>query len=161
MSILATKSLGTLTVLRCIFGPNLVILTSIGGDLLFGQAQNGINFYFWVPFDLQGHGQLPHKTVGISTKVFYISGPSSNSSWVIKQTTSWLTDTRTHTHTGNDNTRRPKLAYWSLHSLPWIQFFLVLTTNWKIILPHIYVMIQSNHNYANCSGVKSTTASCF
>ena len=32
------KSVGTLTVLRCSFGPNLEILTSIGGDLSGGQT---------------------------------------------------------------------------------------------------------------------------
>ena len=40
------KSIRTLTVLRCIFGPNLEILTSIGGYLSHGQAQNGVNFDF-------------------------------------------------------------------------------------------------------------------
>ena len=32
------KPIGTLTVLRCIFGPNLEILTSIGGDLTHEQT---------------------------------------------------------------------------------------------------------------------------
>ena len=32
------QSIGTLTVLRCIFGQNLEILTSINGDLLRGQT---------------------------------------------------------------------------------------------------------------------------
>ena len=40
------KSVGTLRVLRCIFGPNLEKLTSIAGDLSHGQAQNGVNFDF-------------------------------------------------------------------------------------------------------------------
>ena len=35
---------------------------------------------------------------------------SLNGWWVIARTSSWLTDTQTHTHAGNDNTRRPKLA---------------------------------------------------
>ena len=39
-------SIGTLKVLRSIFGPNLEIMTSIGGDLSHGQAQNGVNFDF-------------------------------------------------------------------------------------------------------------------
>ena len=30
--------------------------------------------------------------------------------WVIARTSWWLTDRHTHTHAGNDNTRRPKLA---------------------------------------------------
>ena len=38
--------------------------------------------------------------------------PSLKGWWVIAQTNSWITDTQTHihTHAGNDNTRRPKLA---------------------------------------------------
>ena len=38
-----TKSTGILTVLRCISGPNLVILAWTGDKLLYGQVQNGIN----------------------------------------------------------------------------------------------------------------------
>ena len=52
------KSIGTLTVPRCILGPNLEILTSIGGDLSRGQAQNGANFDFSVEFDLEVQGQF-------------------------------------------------------------------------------------------------------
>ena len=40
------KLIGVLTVLRCIFGPNVEILTSIGGELWHGQAQNEVIFYF-------------------------------------------------------------------------------------------------------------------
>ena len=58
--------------LRCIFVPNLEIVTSIGGELWHGQAQNGVNFDFEVKFDLEGQGQSPPKTIGILTKVFYI-----------------------------------------------------------------------------------------
>ena len=38
--------IGTSTVLRHIFCPNLEILTSISGDLSRRQAQNQVNFYF-------------------------------------------------------------------------------------------------------------------
>ena len=62
--------------LRCIFVPNLEIVTSTGGELWQGQAQNGVNFDFGVQFDLEGHDQSSHKTIGNLTKVFYISGPS-------------------------------------------------------------------------------------
>ena len=41
-------------VLRCIFVQNLEIVTSIGGELWHGQAQNGVNFDFEVKFDLEG-----------------------------------------------------------------------------------------------------------
>ena len=104
------KSIGTLTVLRCIFGPNLEILTSIGGDFSHRQAQNGVNF------DLEVQGQSSQKIIGILTKVFYISGPNLVIlAWTVDellhgQADDWRTDTRTHTHAGNDNTRRPKLA---------------------------------------------------
>ena len=40
------KSIGTLTELRCIFGYNFEILTSIGGDLSRRQAQNGVYVEF-------------------------------------------------------------------------------------------------------------------
>ena len=73
------KLVGIWTVLRCIFVPNLEIATSIGGELGHGQAQNGVNFDFGVQFDLEGHDQFDlegHKTIGILTKVFYISGPN-------------------------------------------------------------------------------------
>ena len=64
------------TVLRCIFVPNLEIVTSIGGELWHGQAQNGVNFYFGVQFDLEGQNQSFHKTIGILSKIFYICDPN-------------------------------------------------------------------------------------
>ena len=108
------KSIGTLTVLRCFFGPNLEILTSIGGNFSHGQAQNGVNFDFEVRFDLEVQGQSSPKNIGILTKVFYISGANLVIlAWAVDellhgQADDWRTDT--HTHAGNDNTRRPKLA---------------------------------------------------
>ena len=106
------------TVLRYIFVPNLEIVTSIGGELWYGQAQNGVNFDFGVQFDLEGHDQSSHKTIGILTKVFYISGPNlvilaeTGDELSRGQARDWRTDGHTHRQTdaGNDNTRRPKLA---------------------------------------------------
>ena len=72
----STKLIGIWTVLRCIFVPNLEIVTSIDGELRHGQAQNGVNFDFEVKFDLEGQGQSRPKTIGILTKVFYIYGPN-------------------------------------------------------------------------------------
>ena len=50
--------IGILTVICCILSPNLENLTSIGDDLLRGQAENGFFcvffFYFQVQFDLEG-----------------------------------------------------------------------------------------------------------
>ena len=112
------KLVGICTVLRCIFVPNLEIVTAIGGELWHGQAQNGVNFDFGVQFDLEGHDQLSHKTIGILTKVFYISGPhlvilaETGDELSRGQARDWRTDGHTHRQTdaGNDNTRRPKLA---------------------------------------------------
>ena len=39
--------------------PNLVVLGWTGDELSQGQAQNGVNFYFEVKFDLEGQGQSP------------------------------------------------------------------------------------------------------
>ena len=50
--------------LRCIFVPNLEIVTSIGGDLWHGQTRNRVNFDFGVQFDLEGHDQSPTKQQG-------------------------------------------------------------------------------------------------
>ena len=119
--------------LRCVFGPNLDILIFVGGDLSHRQAQNGVNFEFYIQFDLEDHGQSPHKTIGILTKVFYISGakfgdPSLNGLWVIVGTSSWLTDTWTHTtHTHTQATTIPKGQNWSHLKMTqlfkgWIQF---------------------------------------
>ena len=105
---------GILTVLKCICCSNLEILTRIGGELWFGQAQNGVNFEFGVKFDLEGQGQLPPKTIGNLTKVFCFSGPNlvilawTGHELPSGQANDWYT--HTHTDTGNDNTRRPKLA---------------------------------------------------
>ena len=108
--------------LKCIFSPNLEILISIGGDLWHGQAQNRVNFDFEVQFDREDHRQSPLKTIGILTKVFYISDPNLVIlAWTVDelshgQAHDWRTHrhththTHTHTHAGNDNTRRPKLA---------------------------------------------------
>ena len=68
------KLTGMLTELRCIFGQNLEILTSTGGEWSCGQAQNCVNFDFQVKFDLEGQGQSTPKTIGILTKLFCMSG---------------------------------------------------------------------------------------
>ena len=70
------KLVGIWTVLKCIFVPNLEIVTFIGSKLWHGQAQNGVNFDFEVKFDLEGQGQSLSKTIRILTKVFYIYGPN-------------------------------------------------------------------------------------
>ena len=52
--LLCQKSIRILTVLRCISGPNWVILAGISDKLWCGQSQNGINFYFQIRFHLEG-----------------------------------------------------------------------------------------------------------
>ena len=112
------KLVGIWTVLICIFVPNLEIVTSIGGELWHGQAQNGANFDFGVQFDLEGHDLSSHKAIGILTKVFYISGPhlvilaETGDELSRGQARDWRTDGHTHRQTdaGSDNTRRPKPA---------------------------------------------------
>ena len=68
--------MGIWTVLRCIFLLNFEIVTSGGGELWHGQAQNGVNCEFGVQFDPEGQNQLSHETIGIRTKLFCTSGPN-------------------------------------------------------------------------------------
>ena len=106
-------------VLRCIFVPNLEIVTSIGGELWHGQAQNGVNYHFVVQLDLEGQGQLAHKTIGIWTKLFCTSGLNLV---ILAWTGDELPHTQTYTQTavGNDNARRPKLASGKNLCIIWI-----------------------------------------
>ena len=109
---------GIWTVLRCIFVPNLEIVTLIGGELGHGQAQNRVNLDFEVKFDLIGQGKSPPKTIGILTKVFYTYGPNlvilawTGDELSRGQARDYRTHGRTDTETdaGNDSTRRQKLA---------------------------------------------------
>ena len=50
---LKSKLIGILTVVKCIWCPNLETVTSICGDLSSGQTQNGVNFDFNIKFDLE------------------------------------------------------------------------------------------------------------
>ena len=88
-------------------------------ELSCGQAQNGVNFYFEVKFDLEGHGQSPLKTVRILTKVFYTYGPNlvilawtgvelscGQTWWRTDGLTDWRTDGRTQA------TTIPEGQYW-------------------------------------------------
>ena len=115
------KLVGIWTVLRCIFVPNLEIVTSIGGELWHAQAQHGVNFDFdrdlqgqielsrsnWTPIIPQNNRPLNQGLLHLWSK---FGDPSLNGWRIITRTNSWLTDTQTHIHAGNDNTRRPKLA---------------------------------------------------
>ena len=70
------KSVGILTALRCISGPNLAILAWAGDKLSRGQAQSDVKFYFQVKFDLEGQGPSTPKTKGILTVLRYICCPN-------------------------------------------------------------------------------------
>ena len=70
------KSIGILTILRCIFGPNLVTLAWTNDKLSCGQAQNEVKFDFQVRFDLEGQDRPPRKTIGNLTKVFCCCTPN-------------------------------------------------------------------------------------
>ena len=102
------KIIGFLTVLRCISGPNLVILTYTSEKLSCRQAQNEVKFDFQVKFDLEGQGRSPPpKKIGILTKVFCVSHPNLVIlAWTADelscgQASDWYThtDTRTDTQT--------------------------------------------------------------
>ena len=101
----------------------MVILASTGDELSRGQAPKGVNFDFEVKFDLQCQCQSPPKTIVILTKVFYAYGPNlvilawTGDELSRGQASYYRTHhgrtggrTDTQTDTGNDNTRRPKLA---------------------------------------------------
>ena len=56
------------------FVPNLEVVTSIGGELWHGRAQNGVNLDFHIKFDLEDQGRSVHNTIGTFTKAFCIFG---------------------------------------------------------------------------------------
>ena len=118
------KSVGIWTVLRCIFVPNLEIVTSIGGELWHAQVQNGIKVWLWSSiWPWRSWSIIPQNNRALNQDLWHLwskfGDPSLNGWWVIVRTNSWLMDTRTHTHihthAGNDNTRRPKLASGKKH----------------------------------------------
>ena len=99
------KLVGISTVLNCIFVPNLKLVTPIGGELWHEQGQNWVNFDFGVQFDVEGHNQSSHKTIGILTKVLYISGSNlvilawTGGDLSHGQAGGWCTHGRTHRQT--------------------------------------------------------------
>ena len=59
------KLIGILTVLRCIFGINLVIIAWRADEEWCEQAQNEAKFDFQVKFDLEDQGRSSPKTIGL------------------------------------------------------------------------------------------------
>ena len=75
-------------------------MTSIGGELWYGQVKNGVNFDFEVKFDPKGQSQSTAKTTRIFTNVFYTYGPNLVIlAWMgnelLREQTWWRTDWRT------------------------------------------------------------------
>ena len=112
------KLVGIWIVLRCVFVPNLEIVTSIGGELWHGQAQNGVNLDFQVKFDLEDQGGSVHKTIGTLTKVFCIFGPNlAILAWTGPelsrgQASDWHRQTDRQTHTQTQVTTIPETQNW-------------------------------------------------
>ena len=107
--------------LRCIFVRNLESLTLFGIDLSPGQTHKpkmGKILTFKFNLSLKVNFNHPIKKIRILIKVFYISDPNLVIlAWTVDelshgQAHDWRTHGHkyTHTHAGNDNTRRPKLA---------------------------------------------------
>ena len=124
------KFSGILRVLRCIIGPNLEILSWIGGKWWHGQAQNMAIFYFEVKFDLEVQGQLTPKTIGILTKVFWSSGPNlvilawSGDKLSRGQASDYRTHRRTHRQT--QATTIPEGQNW-----PRVKITPILSFSWE------------------------------
>ena len=137
--------IGIVTVLRCIFGSNLEILTSIRWEVWHGQlTPNGVNFDFCVQFDHAGQGQLPHNTK-ILTKIFYPSGPNLV---ILGWTSDGLPHEQargsqahtTHTDAGNDNKRRPRTGLRGNDEVMVIMIMVIILLIMKILIA-FYVII--------------------
>ena len=97
-----------------------MILAWVGGEICWGQAQNGVYLDFQVKFDFEGPGRSVHKTIGTLTKVFRIFCPNlgiivwtglelsrgHGSDWHTQ------TDRQTHTHTQTQVTTLPEGQNW-------------------------------------------------
>ena len=92
-------TIGTLTKVCHISGPNLIILAWMGDKSLRGQGQC----------------QSPHKTLEILSEAFCIFGPNLVILAWMGYELSWHTDA--HTDAGNYNTRRSKLASSGKHAV--------------------------------------------
>ena len=90
----------------------------MGDELWCGQTQNEVNLEFDLKFDLEDQGWSLHKTIETLSKLFCTFGPNlvmlawTGPELSHGQASDWhrLTHTHRHTDTGNDNTRKPKLA---------------------------------------------------
>ena len=120
--------------LRCILGPNLVILAWTADELWGGQAQKEVKFDFQVKFDIEGQNRSSPKTKGTLAKVFFTFVPNlmilawMSGELLCGQARDWYRHIRTHGHTDTktDNTRRPKLAsgknYFEMSHRAWLLY---------------------------------------
>ena len=125
------KTTGILTKVLSTSDSNLVALAWTGHK--HGQAQNGVNFYFEVKFDLEGQGQSPPKTIGILTKVFYTYGPNLvilawTGDELSRGQTWWRMDWRTDGQT--QATTKPEGQYWprvkmKIEKISWQNYHLI------------------------------------
>ena len=106
-----------LTVLRCIFGPNLVILAWTADGVMVRKSSKWGKI--WLSSSIlpwRSRSIIPKNNRDLNQGVLHLwskfADPSLNERWVIVRTSSWLTHTLTHrpTDAADDNTRRPKLA---------------------------------------------------
>ena len=109
------KLIGISTVLRCIFGPNLVILAGMADEKWCEQAQNEAKFDFQVKFDLEYQGRSSPKTIGTQTEVFCISGPNLVIlAWMGDELSrDWYTHTHGHTDPQTQAMTIPEGQNWS------------------------------------------------
>ena len=108
------KLVGIWTVLRCIF-----FLSKFGNCnfnwwwVMACTSSKWGKFWLWSSiWPWRSRSIIPQNNRALNQGFLHLwskfGDPSLNGWWVIARTNSWLTDT--HTHAGNDNTRRPKLA---------------------------------------------------
>ena len=138
------------------FESNMMILARTVLELSCGPVRNLVKNSYWVKFDFDGQCQSAPKTIGFLSKSFCIfwawdDVSSSNGSWVIVQTSEWLSDTRTDGHTdrhtqSNDTTgwplwprvtiRRYYLKYskikWKVWSLCRYEYILTMSSHWVV-----------------------------
>ena len=120
--------------LRCIFGPNLVILAWTADELWGGQAQNEVKFDFQVKFDLEGQGRSSPKTIGTLTKVFCTFVPNlvilawTSGELSCGQARDW------HTH-GHTNTRTQATTIPEGQNWPRVKISESNTAKWLYCFP--------------------------
>ena len=102
------KLVGIWTVQRCIFVPNLEIVTSIGGELWHAQAQKWGKFWLWSSiWPWRSRSITPQNNRDLNQGLLHLlskfGDPSLNGWWVIARTSKCLphtqTDGRTDGHT--------------------------------------------------------------